>query len=90
MTVEEIQRALIARGYDLGKAGAAGDAGPKTIAALAAFQKVAGLHADGIAGPLTQKALGSVDLTQQKATSTCPAGWRWQATSRAPTRASAR
>lgn len=74
MTVEEIQRALIARGYDLGKAGADGDAGPKTIAALTAFQKAAGLHPDGIAGPLTQKALGSADVTQQKAAPDMP-GW---------------
>lgn len=67
MTVAEIQRALLARGYDLGPAGVDGDAGPKTIAAVTAFQRAAGLVADGIAGPLTQKALGSVDVTEKKA-----------------------
>ncbi|MGU3560236.1 NlpC/P60 family protein [Methylobacterium radiotolerans] len=85
MTVEEIQRALIARGYDLGKAGADGDAGPKTIAALTAFQKSAGLHADGIAGPLTQKALGSADGPSRRPRRTCPVGWTWRTTSRGRT-----
>lgn len=74
MTVAEIQRALLARGYDLGPAGADGDAGPKTIAAVTAFQRAAGLVADGIAGPLTQKALGSVDVTEKKAERDRP-GW---------------
>ena len=57
MDVAAIQRALLARGYDLGPAGADGDAGPRTIAALQAFQRSAGLVADGIAGPLTERAL---------------------------------
>ena len=73
MTVAEIQRALLARGYDLGPAGVDGDAGPKTIAAVTAFQRAAGLVADGIAGPLTQKALGSVDVTEKKAEPDQPA-----------------
>jgi uncharacterized protein (TIGR02594 family) len=72
MTVAEIQRALLARGYDLGKAGADGDAGARTIAALTAFQKSAGLVADGIAGPLTVKALGAADLSERKADSAMP------------------
>ncbi|MET7247944.1 TIGR02594 family protein [Methylobacterium sp. EM32] len=62
MTVAEIQRALLARDYDLGPGGADDDAGPRTIAAMTAFQRSAGLVPDGIAGPLTIKALGSVDL----------------------------
>jgi uncharacterized protein (TIGR02594 family) len=57
MDVAEIQRALLARGYDLGLAGADGDAGPKTIAAVTSFQRAAGLVPDGIAGPKTQAAL---------------------------------
>lgn len=72
MTVAEIQRALLARGYDLGPAGADGDAGPKTIAAVSAFQRAAGLVPDGIAGPLTIKALGTADVTQQKAEPAMP------------------
>lgn len=38
MTVAEIQRALLAREYDLGLSGADGDAGPHTIAAVTAFR----------------------------------------------------
>ena len=51
MDVAAIQRALAARGYDPGAID--GDAGPRTIAALTAFQRAAGLVPDGIAGPLT-------------------------------------
>lgn len=50
----QIQRALIEKGYHIV---ADGEAGPQTIAALRAFQKVAGLVPDGIAGPITTKAL---------------------------------
>lgn len=74
MTVAEIQRALIARGYDLGPSGADGDAGPKTIAAVTAFQKAAGLVADGIAGPKTQAALAKADLSERRAAVDKP-GW---------------
>lgn len=74
MNVAEIQRALLARGYDLGPAGADGDAGPKTIAAVMAFQRAAGLVPDGIAGPLTIKALGTVDVSEKKAEPDQP-GW---------------
>lgn len=73
MTVKEIQQALIARGYDLGRDGADGDAGPKTVTALRAFQKVAGLVADGIAGPLTMKALQSNDTSERRVADDQPA-----------------
>ncbi|MEE7478403.1 TIGR02594 family protein [Methylobacterium hispanicum] len=73
MDVAEIQRALIARGYDLGPAGADGDAGPKTIAAVTAFQRSAGLVADGIAGPLTVKALQGADVSERRAEPEQPA-----------------
>lgn len=74
MMIAEIQRALLARGYDLGPAGADGDAGPKTIAAVMAFQRAAGLVADGIAGPLTIRALGTVDVSEKRAEPEQP-GW---------------
>jgi len=74
MTTAEIQRALLARGYDLGAAGADGDAGPKTIAATAAFQRAAGLVPDGFAGPLTLKALTTVDVSEKRAEPDQP-GW---------------
>lgn len=74
MTVAEIQRALLARGYDLGPTGADGDAGPETIAAVAAFQRSAGLVVDGIAGPKTEAALRKADLTERRAPVDKP-GW---------------
>jgi putative chitinase len=55
MTVLEIQRALIARGYDPGAAD--GVWGPLTKEAVKAFQKDQGLTADGIVGPKTLAAL---------------------------------
>lgn len=73
MTVKQIQEALIARGYALGKDGADGDPGPKTLAALRAFQKVAGLVPDGLAGPLTMKALQSNDVSQRRVAPEHPA-----------------
>ena len=77
MTVAEIQRALLARGYDLGPSGADGDAGPRTIAAVTAFQRTAGLVADGIAGPKTQAALQRPTSASGARPSTSPAGSSW-------------
>ena len=74
MTVAEIQRALLARGYDIGKAGVDGDYGKATIAAVMAFQAAAGLLADGIAGDKTVEALKKVDLTERRAEPDRP-GW---------------
>ena len=74
MTVAEIQRALLARGYDLGPSGADGDAGPRTIAAVTAFQRSAGLVADGIAGPKTQAALQKADISERREAPEKP-GW---------------
>jgi N-acetyl-anhydromuramyl-L-alanine amidase AmpD len=58
MNVAEIQRALLARGYDPGPVD--GDLGPKTRAAVKAFQKDHGLKVDGIVGPVTLGALAAV------------------------------
>lgn len=55
MTVAEIQRALLARGYDPGPID--GLPGKKTEAAVRAFQRGAGLTVDGDPGPKTQAAL---------------------------------
>jgi hypothetical protein len=66
MTFAEIQRALLARGYDLGLSGADGDAGPRTIAAVTAFQRSASLVADGIAGPKTQASLQKADISERR------------------------
>jgi len=71
MSVSDIQRALIARGYEIGKVD--GDAGPKTIKALRAFQKVAGLVPDGIAGPKTVAVLQANDISQRRTATDQPA-----------------
>jgi uncharacterized protein (TIGR02594 family) len=55
MTVLELQKALKAAGFDPGPLD--GIVGPKTRAAIAAFQRARGLEVDGIAGPETRKAL---------------------------------
>jgi len=57
--VKRLQEALSANGFNTG--GADGIFGNGTLAALIAFQKSAGLLADGIAGPRTLTALGLSD-----------------------------
>ncbi len=52
--VEELQKALNAKGAALKEDG---DFGPATESAVIAFQKAVGLNADGIVGPLTIAAL---------------------------------
>jgi peptidoglycan hydrolase-like protein with peptidoglycan-binding domain len=54
----DIQRALIARGYDVGPSGADGVMGRATIAAVKKLQKDKGLTVDGIVGEKTRGALG--------------------------------
>lgn len=60
LTVDELQRALMALGYDLGPWGADGVAGPKTRQALLQFEKDAGVpapHQDGMLDEHTVPAL---------------------------------
>ena len=51
--VREMQAALIAKGYDLGRWGADGIFGNQTLKAVKAFQKDCGLETDGVCGPAT-------------------------------------
>jgi peptidoglycan hydrolase-like protein with peptidoglycan-binding domain len=53
--IRKVQQALNDRGY--GPLKIDGRAGPKTTKAIAAFQKDAGLTADGLVGPLTENRL---------------------------------
>lgn len=62
--VQELQEALIARHYTLGKAD--GDFGQKTKAAVLAFQKDAGLTQDGIVGSKTKSALAKIKVFSLK------------------------
>ena len=55
--VKTMQTMLIACGYSCGSAGADGDFGNNTLAALEAFQKDKGLTVDGIYGPVSKAAL---------------------------------
>lgn len=58
--VKELQRRLIALGYDCGKTGVDGDFGKNTEAAVRGYQLVKGLVVDGLAGKNTITALGGV------------------------------
>jgi peptidoglycan hydrolase-like protein with peptidoglycan-binding domain len=56
LEVLELQKILVAKGLLFCQPD--GDFGPKTKAAVIAFQKQSSLAADGVAGPMTLKALG--------------------------------
>jgi N-acetylmuramoyl-L-alanine amidase len=66
--VEQLQAALLALGFDLGKWGPAkngvdGDYGQATTAAVKAFQQRAGISADGIFGSVSYEALKEAERT---------------------------
>lgn len=58
ITIMQIQQALIAKGFDVGKAGADGVWGRGSIAGARAFQAANKLKVDGVVGDATLKALG--------------------------------
>lgn len=75
MTVAEIQRALIARGYDLGRGGADGIWGRDSIAGAKKFQADHGLKVDGVVGPKTLKELGLADADAGDPKASTPPVW---------------
>jgi peptidoglycan hydrolase-like protein with peptidoglycan-binding domain len=67
--IAQLQQQLASRGFDPGSID--GVRGPRTTAAVKAFQKANGLEADGIVGPLTRAAL---DRQQRPTTQAPPPG----------------
>lgn len=57
--VKEMQKKLLLLHYDCGSAGADGDFGSGTLAAVKAFQSANGLTVDGVCGPNTHAKLNS-------------------------------
>ena len=55
--VKAMQTRLIAAGFSVGQAGADGDFGANTEAAVKAMQKKAKIEVDGEFGPISDKAL---------------------------------
>ncbi|MDH7794138.1 MULTISPECIES: peptidoglycan-binding protein [unclassified Beijerinckia] len=68
MNVEAIQRALVRAGFEPGLID--GKLGPKTIAAIKAFQKAHALLVDGIAAQITQAALSAYAVPSNSIPST--------------------
>lgn len=66
--VRNLQNNLISLGYSCGSAGADGDFGSGTEAAVRAFQKAYGLTIDGIAGPQTLAAIQTALANASKTT----------------------
>ena len=64
--VKELQELLMQLGYDLPRYGADGDYGDETVSAVKAFQRQAGLTADGVYGAQTHAALmAATDVTDE-------------------------
>jgi len=63
--IKEIQKALIKKGYDVGRQGADGIFGTNTKNAVIKFQKDNGIKPTGFVGNITSKALGVSSLSKK-------------------------
>ena len=68
--VKTLQENLIKLGYDLGKTGADGDFGTKTLTAVKDFQQKHNLKVDGIVGPATENAIKEAIKNMEQNTAT--------------------
>jgi peptidoglycan hydrolase-like protein with peptidoglycan-binding domain len=71
--VAQVQQRLAELGYDPGPAD--GTLGPRTRAAIQAFQRARGLEVDGNASPVLQRALGIVELQAPRTTGLAIRDW---------------
>lgn len=77
MTIRELQSALQAAGFDPGPID--GAMGPRTRAAIRAFQSANGLAADGVAGPRTRAVLFGPSEERPKPDQSIPSDMPWLA-----------
>lgn len=75
MTILDVQKALIAAGFNPGSPD--GVMGPRTRAAILAFQRAKMLEVDGIVGPVTAAALFGPGHIEPKANTAIPLGMPW-------------
>ena len=75
MTILDVQKALIAAGFNPGSPD--GVMGPRTRAAIMAFQRAKGLEVDGIVGPVTAAALFGKSHKPAKADTAIPLHMPW-------------
>jgi uncharacterized protein (TIGR02594 family) len=75
MTILDLQNALIAAGFNPGSPD--GVMGPRTRAAIIAYQKANGLEADGIVGPVTAAALFGKKFKATKSDEAIPLHMPW-------------
>lgn len=75
MTILDVQNALIAAGFNPGSAD--GVMGPRTRAAIMAFQRAKALEVDGIVGPVTFRALFGADRIAARSDSAVPLHMPW-------------
>lgn len=75
--IATLRARLAAVGFDATPAGAASRLDPDLTAAIAAFQDAAGLHSDGVAGPMTLRRLNADHAIASRGLLTALERFRW-------------